>query len=45
MYWEFAILARKLCIVAVTVGFSNTPSYQLAVMLLVLFAAFAAQAR
>jgi hypothetical protein len=40
-YWEFVILARKLAIVAVSVGLRNTSSYQLAMMLLVLFAAFA----
>jgi hypothetical protein len=45
MYWEFAILARKIGIVAVSVGLRNTASYQLAMMLLVLFAAFAAQVK
>lgn len=45
MYWEFAILARKLGIVAVAVGLQNTASYQLAMMLLILFAAFAAQVK
>lgn len=43
MYWEFVILARKLGIVAVAVGLSNTTSYQLAMMLLVLFIAFVLQ--
>ena len=72
MYWEFVILARKLCIVsserrlpycaslpplpchtlpaclsprAVAVALRGSTSYQLACMLLVLFAAFAAQVR
>jgi hypothetical protein len=39
-YWEFVILARKLAIVSVSVGLRNSSSYQLAMMLLVLFAAF-----
>ena len=43
MYWEFAILARKLAIVSIAVGLRGSASYQLAMMLLVLFAAFAAQ--
>ena len=43
MYWEFAILARKLGLVSVAVGLSNSASYQLAMMLLVLFIAFVAQ--
>ena len=45
MYWEFVILARKLGIVAVAVGLSNTTSYQLAMMLLVLFIAFVLQVK
>ena len=43
MYWEFAVLARKLGIVAVAVGLANTNAYQLAMMLLVLFVAFVVQ--
>jgi hypothetical protein len=45
MYWEFVILARKLGIVAVSVGLRNSASYQLAMMLLVLFAAFSLQVK
>lgn len=45
MYWEFVILARKLGIVAVAVGLSNTTAYQLAMMLLVLFIAFVLQVK
>ena len=44
MYWEFAILGRKLAIVSIAVGLRGSTSYQLAMMLLVLFVAFAAQA-
>jgi hypothetical protein len=43
MYWEFVILARKLGIVSIAVGLRGSASYQLAMMLLVLFGAFAAQ--
>jgi hypothetical protein len=39
------VLARKLGIVAVAVGLANTNAYQLAMMLLVLFAAFVVQVR
>ena len=45
MYWEFVILLRKLAIVSIAVGLRGSPSYQLAVMLLVLFCAFAAQVK
>jgi len=34
MYWEFVILGRKLCIVAVAVALRDSASYQLACMLL-----------
>lgn len=44
MYWEFVILLRKLAIVSIAVGLRGSASYQLAMMLLVLFAAFALQA-
>jgi len=46
MYWEFAILARKLGIVAVAVGLSNSRLLTSSpCMLLVLSIAFAAQVR
>ena len=44
MYWEFVILLRKLAIVSIAVGLRGSASYQLAMMLLVLFAAFVLQA-
>jgi hypothetical protein len=42
-YWEFVILTRKLAIVSIAVGLRGSASYQLAMMLLVLFGAFSAQ--
>ena len=45
MYWEFVILLRKLAIVSIAVGLRGSPTYQLSMMILVLFGAFAAQVK